>query len=50
MAKVIAKETKWNEEEQVWESKEILVEDNLDSEYLEDEVCEFSEEELDLSN
>lgn len=46
MAKVPAKETKWNKETNKWETRDILVENNLDSEYLEDEICEFIEEEL----
>lgn len=46
MAKVPAKETKWNKETNQWETRDILVENNLDSEYVEDEICEFTEEEL----
>lgn len=46
MAKVPAKETKWNKETNQWETRDILVENNLDSEYVEDEICELTEEEL----
>ncbi len=46
MSKVKAKQKKWNKELGKYETKEIWVENNLDSPYLEDKEEEFTQEEL----